>query len=129
METIVIYSGGSNTTAVAGYIASKMNCKAVTVQEAAGIDLNECGRIIVGTRVRAGKVPADLADFVSKNKSVIDQKSPAFFLCCMYNGEKGQKQVDKIAGELGFSKYVYFNKGKKIVQQPGNPIDSFIGLL
>ncbi len=129
MNPIIIYSGGSNTVAVAGYIAEKTGGKAVTVQEAAAVDLGAYDKVIIGTRVRAGKVPSDIAEFVSKNKAAIDAKSPSFFLCCMYNDDKGQRQVDKIASELGFGKYVFFNKGKKIVKESGNAVDSFISSL
>lgn len=129
MNAIIVYSGGSNTTAVAGYVAEKTGGKAVAVKDASDLDLNAYDKVIIGTRVRAGKVPSDLSDYVAKNKDVIAQKDPAFFLCCMYNDEKGQKQVDKIASELGFTKYVFFNKGKKIVKEAGNPVDKFIEAL
>ncbi|MBO5600810.1 MAG: hypothetical protein J5897_07210, partial [Candidatus Methanomethylophilus sp.] len=69
MTTVIIYSGGSNTTAVSQYIAEKTGGKAVTVQEAAGLDLSSFDKIVIGTRVRAGKVPSDLSDFVAKNKA------------------------------------------------------------
>ena len=126
MDTIIIYSGGSNTTAVAQYMAGKIGCKAATVQDAASLDLGSFDRIIIGTRVRAGKIPSDISDYVTKNKDVILSKSPVFFLCSMYNGEKGQKQVERISSSLGISKCVFFNKGKKIVNEADNPIDAFI---
>ncbi len=129
MNAIVVYSGGSNTTAVAQYIASKTGGKAVTVQEASGLDLNAYDKVVIGTRVRAGKIPADISDYVSKNKDAIDQKDPAFFLCCMYNDDKGQKQVEGIAAKIGIPKCVFFNKGKKIVKESDNPVDQFIASL
>ncbi len=126
MNAIIVYSGGSNTEAVAKYIADKIEGKAMTVQEASSANLDSYDKIIVGTRVRAGKVPSDLSAYVSKNKSVLEQKSSAFYLCCMYNDDKGQRQLEKIALELGFSKYAFFNKAKKIVKEPGNAVDKFI---
>ncbi len=129
MNPIIIYSGGSNTAAVAGYIAEKTGGKAVTVQEAAAVDLGAYDKVIIGTRVRAGKIPSDISEYVAGNKTTIDGKSPSFFLCCMYNDDKGQRQVAKIASELGFGKYVFFNKGKKIVKESGNAVDAFISSL
>ena len=126
MNAIIVYSGGSNTTAVAGYIAEKTGGKAVTVQEATNIDLGTYDKVVIGTRVRAGKVPSDIAEYVSKNKEAIDAKSPAFFLCCMYNDERSKKQLEKVASQLGLSDSVFFNKGKKIIKEAGNPVDSFI---
>jgi menaquinone-dependent protoporphyrinogen oxidase len=129
MSTIIVYSGGSNTKAVADYIAQKTGGKAVTTQEASGMDLGAYDKVVIGTRVRAGRIPSDISEYVSKNKSVIDQKSPAFYLCCMYNDDKGQNQVEKIASELGIPKCVFFNKGKKIVKEADNPVDAFIASL
>ena len=129
MSTLVIYSGGSNTTAVAKYVAEKINGKAVTVKEASEIDIGAYDKIVVGTRVRAGKVPSDLREYVAKNKGALDKKSPSFYLCCLYNDDKGQKQLEKIASELGFSKYIYINKAKKTIATPGNLVDDFINSL
>ena len=129
MSTIIVYAGGSNTTAVAEYIAKKMSAKAVAVASAGSEDLSSYDKVIIGTRVHAGKMPSEIVDYVDKNKDVIAQKDPAFFLCCMYNGDKGQKQVQKVAGQLGISKYAYFNKGKKIITTENNDVDKFIALL
>ena len=129
MSTLIVYSGGSNTSAVANYIAEKTGGKAVAVEDASRIDLNYYDKVVIGTRVRAGKVPSDISEYVSKNKSVIDGKSPAFFLCCLYSSEKGTKQLEKISSEIGISKSVYINKGKKTIKEAGNPVDSFIASL
>ncbi len=126
MNALVIYSGGSNTSAVAHYIADKTGGKAVTVQEASSMDLNAYDKLVFGTRVRAGGIPSDFSGYVSKNKEAINGKSTAFFLCCLYNDDKGQRQLDKIASELGFKNAVYFNKGKRIVKEDGNAVDKFI---
>ncbi len=123
---ITIYSGDSNTTAVAEYIAEKTGGKAVSVEDASRVDLNSYDKVVIGTRVRAGKVPTDISEYVSKNKAAIDSKSPAFFLCCLYNSDRGKRQLDKISSELGISKSVYINKGKKTVKEAGNPVDRFI---
>jgi len=128
MNAIIVYSGGSNTTAVAQYIAEKTGGKAVTVPGAAEIDFSAYDKVIIGTRVRAGKVPSDISEFVAKNKASFEGKA-AFFLCCMYNDDKGQRQLDKIASQMGIQKAVFFNKGKKIVKEAGNPVDDFIASL
>ncbi len=126
MSTLIVYSGGSNTSAVAEYIASKTGGKAVSVQGASSVDLNSYDKVVIGTRVRAGNVPSDISEYVSKNRAAIDSKSPAFFLCCLYNGDRGQRQLDKISSEFGIKKSAYFNKGKKIVKESSNPVDRFI---
>ncbi len=130
MSTIIIYaSSNGNTKAVAEYIASKTGGKAVDVAAAASEDLNSYDTIVIGGRVWAGKLPKDLVEFVGKNKSVIDSKKSAFYVCCMYNEEKGQKQCDKLASEMGIAKHTFFNKGKKLVQNDTSSIDAFIASL
>ena len=44
----------------------------------------------------------------------------------MYNDDKGQKQCDALASEVGISNHVFFNKGKKLVKENPKPIDDFI---
>ncbi|MBE6519483.1 MAG: hypothetical protein E7Z70_08155 [Thermoplasmata archaeon] len=126
MTTLIVYSGGSNTTAVANYIAGKTSGKAVTAGAAGNEDLSAYDTIIIGSRVHAGRIPKDLVEYVANNKSVIDQKKTGFYLCCMYNDDKGQNQVEKIASELGIGKCIFINKAKKVVKEDPSAIDSFV---
>ena len=97
MSLIAIYaSSRGNTKAVAEYIASKTGGKAVDVANAASEDLSSYDTIVIGGRVWAGSVPKELVEYVKNNKEVISQKKSAFYVCCMYNDEKGQKQCDKL---------------------------------
>ena len=130
MSNIIVYaSSNGNTKAVAEYIASKTGGEAVDVSAAASKDLSSYDTIVIGGRVWAGNLPKDLVEFVGKNKDVIAQKNSAFYACCMYNDEKGQKQCDRLASELGIAKHTFFNKGKKLVQGNTAPIDEFIATL
>ena len=130
MSLIAIYaSSRGNTKAVAEYIASKTGGKAVDVANAASEDLSSYDTIVIGGRVWAGSVPKELVEYVKNNKEVISQKKSAFYVCCIYNDEKGQKQCDKLAGEMGIENHAFFNKGKKLVQENTKPIDDFIATL
>ncbi|MCQ2071190.1 MAG: flavodoxin domain-containing protein [archaeon] len=130
MTTAIIYaSTNGNTKAVAEYIAGKTGGKAVDVKNADTLDLNDYDTVVIGGRVWAGSLPGALVKYIENNKNTIEGKNRALFLCCIYNGEKGQNQCDKIASELGFEKHDYFNKGKKIVLEPGNKVDDFISRL
>ena len=127
MSTIIVYaSTGGNTKAVAEYIASKTGGEAVSVSDADSKDLSSYDTVIIGGRVWAGGIPKELVSYVQKNKDVISQKKSAFFVCCMYNDDKGQKQCDALASEVGISNHVFFNKGKKLVKENPKPIDDFI---
>jgi len=130
MSTIIVYaSTNGNTKAVAEYIAGKTGGEAVSVSDAGSKDLSSYDTIVIGGRVWAGGLPKELVAYVNANKEVISSKNSAFFDCCMYNDEKGQKQSDRLASELGIQKHAFFNKGKKLVQGDTKPIDDFIATL
>ena len=129
MSTIVVYAGGSNTTAVAEYIATKTSGKAMTASAAASEDLSSYDTIVIGGRVHAGKLPKDIVEYVAKNKDVISQKKSGFYVCCMYNDEKGQTQSDRLAASLGITNHIFINKAKKVVANDPKIIDDFIASL
>ncbi len=130
MTTLIVYASSSgNTKAVAEYIASKTEGKAVEVSAASSIDLSSYDTIVIGGRVWAGNIPKGLVEFVDKNKDVISQKKSAFYVCCAYNDDKGQQQCDKLAASVGISNHAFFNKGKKLVKENPAQIDSFIASL
>ena len=127
MSTIIVYaSSGGNTKAVAEYIASKTGGEAVNVSDAGSKDLSSYDIVVIGGRVWAGSIPKELVSYVQKNKDVISQKKSAFYVCCMYNDDKGQNQCDKLASDVGISNHAFFNKGKKLVKENTKPIDDFI---
>jgi menaquinone-dependent protoporphyrinogen oxidase len=127
MSTIIVYaSTGGNTKAVAEYIAKKTGGEAVSVSDAGSKDLSSYDTIVIGGRVWAGSIPKELVSYVQKNKDVISQKKSAFYVCCMYNDDKGQSQCDSLAASVGIANHTFFNKGKKLVQNDTKPIDDFI---
>jgi len=127
MSSIVIYaSTGGNTKAVAEYIANKIGCVAKDVSSVQKEDLDSYDTVIVGGRVWAGSIPKNLDAFLVDSKDVISTKRSAFFVCCMYNDEKGQKQCDGLAAKYGIDNHTFFNKGKKLVAEGGSAIDDFI---
>jgi len=127
MTTIVVYASSTgNTKAVAEYIAKKTDGTAVDVADAGSVDLSSYDTVVIGGRVRAGKLPKELIDYVFKNKDIISTKKTAFYDCCMYDKEKGQKQSDRLATELGIVNHIYINKGKKMVKSDTKKIDDFI---
>jgi len=127
MTTIVVYASSTgNTKAVAEYIANKTKGTAVDVADAGSVDLGPYDTVVIGGRVRAGKLPKELVDYVLRNKEAISTKKTAFYDCCMYDKEKGQKQSDKLATELGIVNHIYITKGKKMVKGDTKKIDDFI---
>ena len=101
----------------------------MTASAAASEDLSSYDTIVIGGRVHAGKLPKDIVEYVAKNKDVISQKKSGFYVCCMYNDEKGQTQSDRLAASLGITKHIFINKAKKVVANDPKIIDDFIASL
>jgi menaquinone-dependent protoporphyrinogen oxidase len=51
-------------------------------------------RIIVGGSVHAGQIQSKVKQFCQKNHSILLEKELGLFICCMYEGEVAQKQLE-----------------------------------
>ncbi len=131
MTTLIVYaSTAGNTKAVAEYMASKIpESTCVEVSKVTDIDPSTYDRIIIGSRVHAGSISKDIVTFIEGNKQIIADRDPAIFLCCMFNEDKGDRQLADIKEKVGISKGVYFIGGKKIVKAGGAEIDAFLETL
>lgn len=125
MSTLVVYASLSgNTKAVAEYIADKTGGTAVNIKNAPS-DLSPYDTVIFGSRVHAGGTSKAIHKYIGENYGVLSQKKTAFFLCCMFTGEKAEKQMADATVEFGITYGKYFVAGKKAVQD-GKEIDEFI---
>ena len=129
----VIYATGmtKNTKKVAEYIARNTGADIFNLKEITQINMSEYDRIVFGTGIHAGKPYKPLVDFVEKNKGQLSGKRLHLFLECMYNGEKGDKQLEAVSQQLGISDAVYFNKKADEMNEAGFPkaVDDFIARL
>ena len=126
MVTAVIYASKTGSTKKAAeYIASKINGTAINVKEK--IDLTKYDRIIIGSGVYGGKPAKSISEFVRINKSALAAAS--LFLCCMFDNEKGDKQLEKIANELGIADATYFNKVKGQIGDDSSKLGTYISSL
>lgn len=126
MTTAVIYASKTGSTKkVAEYIALKLKGKAFDVKE--NIDVSEYDRIIIGSGVYAGSPSKSISGFVDKNKTAL--KTASLFLCCMYDGEKGAGQLEKIANSLGIADAIYFNHAKKQIGDANSKLEMYIASL
>jgi len=127
MKAVVVYSStNGNTRAVAEYIGEKTGADVFDAKNTASLDLSAYDTVIIGSRVWAGGISGSVEDFLKKNSEELATKRRFLYLCCIYNGEKGDKQLEKIVGYTHIENAAYFNKGKKIIANPGNPVDDFI---
>ena len=125
MTTLVVYASlTGNTKAVAEYIAGKTGGVAVDIKNAPS-DLSPYDTVIFGSRVHAGGTSKPMQKYIGENYGQLLEKKVAFYLCCMFKGEKAEKQLADAMVALGISNGKYFIAGKKAVVS-GGEIDEFI---
>ena len=128
-RTAIIYATGmtKNTKKLADYIARKSGADVFNLKEITQINLTEYDTIVFGTGVHAGKPYKQLVEYMEKNKDSFSGKKLRLFISCMYNDEKGDKQRDAIAEQLGIHDAVYFNKKSDEMNEAGFPkaVDDF----
>lgn len=120
-----------NTKKAAEYIAKKLGADIFNLKEITIINVSEYDTIVFGTGIHAGKPYKPLVDYLEKNRDSLAQKKLSLFIECMYNGEKGDKQCEAVAQQLGIQRAVYFNKKADEMNEAGFPkaIDDFIAEL
>lgn len=126
MTTAIIYvSKTGNTRKVAEYIAGKIGAEAVDVKNCT--DISGYDRIILGTGVFAGRVPKVMRNFVENNKEKLSNAS--LFVTCLYNDEKGAKQLEGIANMFGIADAIFFDGAKKQIGVEGSKLEEYIKTL
>ena len=126
MTTAVIYSSKfGSTRKVAEYIAQKIGAEAIDVKKCN--DISNYDRIIIGSGVYAGKPSKAIRTFVGNNKEKLSAAS--LFVCCMYNDEKGAKQLENIANNLGIADAIFFDGAKKQIGTEGSKLEEYIKTL
>ena len=128
MTKLVFYaSTGGNAEAAAKYIASKIEGEAVPIDMASKADLGSADTVVFGSRVHVGSIHKSITEFIAENKEALGSKKQAYFLTCMYKGEKGDSQCAKVGQQLGIGTGAYFNGiKKKIKAGETSELDAFI---
>lgn len=130
MGTAIIYATGftKNTKGIADYMAHELKADVFNLKQITKINLTDFDDVIFGTGVHAGKPYKPLVQFLDANRDALKGKNLHLFIVCMYNGEKGDAQRDKIAEELGIQDAVYFNNKGCEMNEAGIPVavDEFI---
>lgn len=132
-STAVIYATGptKNTKAVADYIAKSIGADVFNLKQLTKINMTGYDTIVFGTGIHFGSPYKSLAQFIADNQDALAGKRLFLFITCMYNEEKGDKQRDAVAEQLGIHKVVYFNKKGGEMNSAGLPaaVDDFIAQL
>lgn len=128
MTKVVIYASTSgNTEAAAKYIASKIGGEAIPIAMVSTIDLDDVDMVIFGSRVHAGSISKSVAEYIVENYAKLTGKKVAYFVCCMYDKDKGKEQCGKIGAKLNLSDGVFFNGiKKKIAAGETRELDDFV---
>ena len=99
----------------------------MAIADASGVKLDEVGTVVFGSRVHAGHIDKKVGQYISDNKDVLASKKTAYFLTCMFNDEKGDKQCAKIGDEIGIATGTYFvGAKKKVAAGDTKELDAFV---
>ncbi|MCQ2052842.1 MAG: flavodoxin domain-containing protein [archaeon] len=126
MKTAVIYASKfGNTKKTAEYIANKIGADAINVKNAENIEQYE--RIILGCGIYAGKPSKLMTDFTLKNRKKF--KNVSLFVTCLFNGDKGTRQIEKISELYGIKDAIFFDRVKKQIGIDGSKLEEYIKTL
>ena len=83
-DTLIIYSSTDGHTKtickrISNFLNNKNEIKITSLNEATKIDLSLFNKIIIGASIRYGKHSDNLYEFITLNKSILDQKQSIFF--------------------------------------------------
>lgn len=127
-DTVIIYSSTTGTTRkVAKYLAQKLDADVFDLKQQTNIDLTPYKKIVIGTGVHAGNPYGKVTRFVEDHEQVFLSKQVSLFVCCLFKGERAEKQVQDIANDYHISNAVYFSsRGEKNSEGICKDVDSFI---
>ena len=104
MKTLIAYSTTHGCTEKTVNELKKLlggEVDLVNLKKNSNPNLETFDRIIIGGSIHAGQIQKRVKDFCSKNLDEIKSKELGLFICCMEQGETGQKQLfDAFPDEL-----------------------------
>ena len=135
-NTIIIYQSRSGTTEKAAkLLAEKLGTDPLilNLKNKKAPSLDGYQKIIIGGSIRASMIQSGIKKFIEKNIEILKTRELGLFLCCMEEGETGQKQFDDsypedlrlmakatglLGGEFDFDKLNFLEKGiiKKVAK-------------
>lgn len=130
MSTVIIYaSTAGNTKAAAEYIASKTGGRAIPVSAVEESDIDWADTVVFGSRIHAGGVSKEILRCMEDNKDLLSGKSVSMYVCCMFNGEKGDNQCKTIGDKVGMECTYFTSMKKKLKNNDTLELDAFIAKL
>ena len=139
MKTLILLSSKYGTTEKCGSLLReklKGEVELVNIKKGNIPELDQFDRVIIGSSVYVGKISKNISEFLLANLNTLKTKEIALFICCMAEGEEGEKEINSVypeellavaiakgcfGGEFVFSKMNFFEKLiiKKISKKDG----------
>lgn len=98
MKTAIVFSSTHGTTEKAAHLLSEQiegEVKIINLGKQPKQDIGEFDAVIIGGSIHAGSIQPEVKQFIERNKGVLSGKKVGLFLCCMFEGEKAQKQFEE----------------------------------
>lgn len=96
MNTLIVYT---TTHGCTEKCATKLqqqlngNTELINLKKSKPDSLNNYETIIIGGSIHAGQIQKKIKKFCQENFDILKKKKLGIFLCCMYEGEIAQKQL------------------------------------
>lgn len=124
---IVYASKLGKTRKTAKYIADELKADSFDLKKQTNINLSEYEHIIFGTGIRAGKPYRSVVEFIQNNTDQLNGKKKSLFLCCKFDGDKGEEQLKKVSDEFGINDAFFFaGRGEKDDEGISVEVNDFI---
>ncbi|TGE38920.1 flavodoxin [Desulfosporosinus fructosivorans] len=97
MKTAIIFSSTHGTTEKASQLLREHlqgEVDVIDLKKCSNLSLSGYNSIILGSSIYAGSVKSKLKQFVKQNQIDLATKKLGLFLCCMYEGDKANKQFE-----------------------------------
>ena len=96
MKTAILYASSRGTTEKAAQLLmTKLNGQVslINLKKEKTIDLADFDAVILGSSIHAGMVQGKMKNFITANENELLLKKLGLFICCMYEGEKADEQL------------------------------------
>lgn len=130
-KTAIVYASKFGCTRGASdYIAERLGADVFNLGAQDRIDLSGYDRVLIGTGIYAGKPNKKVTEFVKNNKEQMEGITTGLFICCMYDGTKGEGQLKSVSEDYGIQDAVFFpGQSKRIKARDSELVDRYIETL
>lgn len=97
MKTLIIFSSSHGTTEKAAQLLKEQligDVEIVNLKKFPNPNLTDYDSVILGSSIYVGSVKSRVKQFLKQNHNSLMTKHLGLFLCCMYEGDKSQKQFE-----------------------------------